>query len=156
MLSLYLKTEIVQVISLLFLSGGKQQKLEDFKGRNTSFAAKVPAWKREARFAISSQDDDTWYIATNLATTGIAETYAKRFKIEKLFQDIKSSGFDIEKTKIRKYDRFKRLLCLVFLAHAITTFVGFFVKFCKKNYANHWDALTVCSNSVDLLSTSAK
>jgi hypothetical protein len=141
---------------IIELQDGEQRKLGDFKGQTTSFTAKVPAWNREMKFVINSQKDDTWYIATSLQNTGIAEIYANRFKIEKLFQDIKSSGFDIEKTKVRKYDRFKRLLYLVTLAHAITTFLGFFIKFCKKNYANHWDALTACSNSADSPSDFAK
>ena len=50
--------------------------------------------------------------------------YEKRFKIEKNYQDCKSSGYDIEKNKIRKYDRFKRMMYLVVLAHALTCIIG--------------------------------
>jgi len=34
--------------------------------------------------------------------------YKKRFKIEKTFQELTSSGFDIENLKIKKSDRFKK------------------------------------------------
>jgi Transposase DDE domain len=50
--------------------------------------------------------------------------YSKRFGIEKLFQDLKSSGFDLEQTKIRKYMRFKRLFFLCCLAYSRLLLLG--------------------------------
>ncbi len=58
------------------------------------------------------------------------EIYEKRFKIEKLFQDNKSSGFNIEANKIKKYDRFKRMLSYTILtwkhllANSQNNFIG--------------------------------
>ena len=72
--------------------------------------------------------------------------YEKRFKIEKLYQDYKSSGFNIEGNKIRKYDRFKRLLYCIALAHALSCFLGDLV--CsvkndfKKKFALHSNLFT--------------
>ena len=64
---------------------------------------------------------------TNVKNDNPGEIYQKRFKIEKYFQDQKSSGFDIEKTKIRKYDRFKRLFYLIGLSHIFAVFLGNFL-----------------------------
>ena len=51
-----------------------------------------------------------------------------RFKIETVFKDLKSAGFNIEKSKIKKYDRFKRLLALCMAAHVILVMTGRFIK----------------------------
>jgi transposase len=68
-----------------------------------------------------------WFIVTKLAemtqSEGI-EKYTKRFCIEKFFQDLKSSGFDLEQTKIRKHARFKRLFFLCCLAYSFLVLMG--------------------------------
>jgi len=56
-----------------------------------------------------------------------ANIYAKRFKIEKCFQDLKSSGFNIERTKIRKYSNFKRLLAIIMVAHVLLVMLGYMI-----------------------------
>ena len=54
--------------------------------------------------------------------------YENRFKIEKCFQDLKSSGFEIEKSKIRKYSNYKRLLSMTMLAHVLIAMLGYIIK----------------------------
>ena len=56
-------------------------------------------------------------------TKGVSR-YEKRVSIKKCFQDQKSSGFNIEKSKIRKYARFKRLYFAVCLAQLFTVIIG--------------------------------
>ena len=56
---------------------------------------------------------------------------------------MKTSGYNIESVKIKKYDRMKKLFFLVGMAHALTTFLGHFAKYVKKNFANHWDVAKV-------------
>jgi hypothetical protein len=52
----------------------------------------------------------TWFLFSSLSPKKeFSDFYKKRFSIEKYFQDQKSSGFDIEKTEIKKYDGFKKL-----------------------------------------------
>ena len=58
----------------------------------------------------------------------IIREYGRRFKIEKCFFDQKSNGFNIEKTRIMKYDRVKRLVFCVCIAQAIMLFVGDILK----------------------------
>jgi hypothetical protein len=58
----------------------------------------------------SHHSKSTWFLVSSISSgKEFSEFYKKCFSIEKCFQDEKSSGFDIEKTKIKKYDRFKRL-----------------------------------------------
>jgi hypothetical protein len=124
--------------------GEQKAKLCDFEGQNCKLEAYVDRWKRPITICVNTEKDQneqasTWFLVTNLDASGvdvsaaeIVDIYAKRFKIEKLFQDLKSSGFDVEKSKIKKYDRAKRLLYCIALAHALTTFTGFFYSNKKK------------------------
>lgn len=105
----------------------------------------VKSWKEDVVFDINTSNNSTWFLLkSNPQLDGVA-IYEKRFKIEKFFQDTKSSGFDIEKTKIKKYDRFKRLLFLIGLAHAIAVIVGNFLNNnrnnIKKNSALHIETI---------------
>jgi transposase len=112
---------------------GKVQKLQEYQGENSFFRAKIVRWKKEVNFAVKTKNNTTWYIATNVENPEVSGMYEDRFKIEKLFQDLKSSGFDIEKSKIRKYDRVKRIFYLSSLCHVLMVFLGSFIKYCKKN-----------------------
>ena len=63
-----------------------------------------------------------WFLLTSLNDEdleNIVSRYWQRFKIEKMFQDQKSSWFDIESSKIEYYDRFKKLLFLIYIAQSI-------------------------------------
>jgi hypothetical protein len=114
--------------------------LKEYDGKNARVNGHVIKWDKDINFEIKTKNNSTWYIATNLEKQrDTAEIYEKRFKIEKMFQDIKSEGYDIESTRIRKYDRMKRMLYLVLLSHALSVFLGWFVKHCKKNFTNHWE-----------------
>lgn len=92
---------------------------------------KVKRWSRNLRIFMNRKNSKSWYIASNIKDidheSGIA-IYKDRFKIEKCFQDLKSSGFDIENSKIKKYDRFKRLVAMCMVAHVILVMIGNFVK----------------------------
>ena len=56
------------------------------------------------------------------------EQYVKRFNIEKMFQDQKSSIFNVEDTQIKKYSKFKKLYYVVNLVQAIMMLMGHFVE----------------------------
>jgi hypothetical protein len=113
--------------------GDTMLNLKDFLGKNTKFRAYVPAWNREANFEIKTENKSTWFLFSSLSPEKeFSEIYKKRFSIEKCFQDQKSSGFDIEKTKIKKYDRFKRLYFSVCLAQLFVVMVGEYVE--NKNH----------------------
>jgi len=86
---------------------GKEQLLSDIKG-NKSLELRIIKWKEDVRIFTSEKDEKIWYLITNISHIShdqAIDMYKKRFKIEKAFQDLKSSGFDIENLKIKKYER---------------------------------------------------
>jgi len=94
------------------------------------YSCHIESWKKAYKIIRHSKDAKVWYLITNLcsgSSSQYAEVYAKRFRIEKLFQNLKSSGFEIEKSKIKKYDRFKRILFLSCFAHSILVLLGKFI-----------------------------
>ncbi|GHT97076.1 hypothetical protein FACS1894126_0290 [Alphaproteobacteria bacterium] len=108
---------------------GNKLNLKDFSGETQKFKAYVPAWKKEAIFEVKTKNGSIWFLFSSLSDDkSFSEIYEKRFGIEKRFQDQKSSGFDIEKTKIRKYDRFKRLYFSMCLAQLFAVLVGEYVQ----------------------------
>lgn len=101
----------------------------------------VPAWKQESNIVVRHSSGKIWYLATNLDISERREIiahYRRRFKIEKCFFDQKSNGFNIEKTKITKYDRVKRITFCICISQALAMFVGDILKHnhhgVKKNF----------------------
>ena len=139
----------------------KENKINNAKGvmaevlkQDGLYNCYIKSWKKNFTIIRNSKEDKTWYLLTNMDTNDSKTnpaTYAKRFKIEKLFQNLKSSGFDIEKSKIKKYDRFKRILILSCFAHSITVLLGKFINEkltnIKKNSPICLNPLTAHSNS---------
>lgn len=132
--------------------------MRDIITEDGSFDVFVPAWKSNARVYRHTLDGKTWYIVSDIKEIGhlsIADIYADRFKIEKCFQDLKSSGFDIERSRIRKYDRYKRLLAICVVAHSILVMIGKFVKEHKpaflKNFPLYGEKILVHSLSESAL-----
>lgn len=107
------------------------KKLQDFTDKDFDFKeAIILAWNKKVRLLKTSKDQALWHIVTNLNEANfhqIIKQYGHRFKCEKMFQDQKSSGFNIEKSKIKKYDRFKRILYLVSLAQVLMMFIGDYI-----------------------------
>jgi hypothetical protein len=67
-----------------------------------------------------------------------------------MFQDEKSSGFEIEKSKISKYSRFKRLLFCVYVTQGVMMFVGEWIngeaEDIRKKYVLHINMISAYSN----------
>ena len=109
--------------------------------QNKTFKAYVNSWKCYKYFTIRVKDDKIWYLMSNSQSLDAGMLYEKRFEIEKNYQDCKSSGYNLEKNKIKKYDRFKRLLYCVILSQALTSFIGSIIsnsaRNIKKNSTKH-------------------
>lgn len=107
------------------------KKLKDFSDADFYFKdAIIVAWNKKVRLLKTSKDKHSWHIVTNLNEAKfheIIKQYSHRFKCEKMFQDQKSSGFNIEKSKIKKQDRFKKVLYLVSLAQVLMMFIGDYI-----------------------------
>ena len=124
--------------------GDKKGVLSNIIKNDGSFEVRVKKWKKNLGIFKSTKDGKEWYLASNikgLSHEDAINIYNDRFKIEKCFQDLKSSGFDIESSKIRKYDRFKRMLAMCVISHSIAVIIGAFINqhmpTFKKNFPIH-------------------
>jgi hypothetical protein len=69
------------------------------------------------------------YLLTNMELGDMACVYYKRrFKIETMFKQFKSAGFDIQKSKVKTPSRIDNLLIVISLAFIMTAFIGLFIK----------------------------
>lgn len=69
--------------------------------------------------------DDPCLVATDeTASAKPLFEFKKRFYVEPMFSDLKSRGFDIERTRIKKPERFSRLLLVVVIAYLLVTDQG--------------------------------
>lgn len=118
--------------SLIIKRDGIKSNLNQYLANN-KMTAYVLSWKENYHFTIQTKGNKTWYIISSDNTLDAAAIYEKRFKIEKNYQDCKSSGYNIEKNKIRKYDRFKRLLYIVVLSHCLTSIIGSIINYTNNN-----------------------
>lgn len=107
---------------------GIVENLEKYKGKNKKFKTRVVSWNEEYSFEIRTKNETTWFLMMPLYSKSGAKECEQRFSIEKCFQDQKSSGFEIEKCKIRKYDRFKRLYFLMCIAQLLIVIAGEYIE----------------------------
>ena len=114
--------------NLQIKTGEHISNLNDFSGKNAKFTAYVFKWKKEVEFEIHTENKSTWFLMLSRPDILGKTTYEKRFSIEKCFQDQKSAGLNIEKCKIRKYDRFKRLYFSACLAQLFIVAIGEYVE----------------------------
>jgi len=113
---------------------GSKQKIKEVESATGGFPRiQLQSEEFETRLVISELDEskERWSIFTSLENrsyTEIVKLYGKRFTIEKMFQDQKSSGFQVEKLKISGYGSFKRALFCIYVAQGILMFVGDWLK----------------------------
>lgn len=70
-------------------------------------------------------EKDPWCLATNLPDRRMAlRFYARRMWIDEMFGDFKRHGFDLEKTKLRHFQRLSRLTLAVALLYVWFVAVG--------------------------------
>ena len=125
----------------------KTQNLREFKGKNEEFEALVKKWKKKLKFVIITEKEQTWFLVHN-ATKNKQERYKNRFHIEQMFKNFKSDCFNIEKTKIKKYHRIKKLLFIFIFAYSIYLFVGQIIEKnskLKKKFKNHLELFALLS-----------
>ena len=87
----------------------------------------VTKWDKSYDFYLKTKDDKEWFMVSNIKNMDeeeCATLYAKRFKIEKIFQNFKSSGFDLESSKIDEYSKFNRLLFCCSLCYNLLILLG--------------------------------
>ncbi len=73
----------------------------------------------------NAKEKEHWFFVTDFETLKEAKRwYKKRFTIETLFSDVKSRGFNLEKSHLKKPERADRLLLAVSIAYIFTVFWG--------------------------------
>ena len=85
----------------------------------------------ERMVLMNERNKSRWYLLSHMKDLTLEKAvriYHDRFKIERVFKELKSAGFPIEKSKIKTYDRFKRLLALCMAAPVILVMMGKFIK----------------------------
>lgn len=90
----------------------------------------IPSWNMKTRLITNKKQGQIWQLFTSLKkdNSSIISQYIKRFNIEKMFQDQKSSLFQIESTQIKKYSKFKKLYYIVMLTQAIMMLMGYLIE----------------------------
>lgn len=105
----------------------KEGVMGDICAQDKHYNLLIKKWSKRVDVYKCSNEKGSWFLMSNikeLTHTNAEELYKNRFKIEKCFQDLKSSGFNTEKTKIRKYANYKRLLAMVMVAHVLLVLLG--------------------------------
>ena len=116
--------------------GNKKLKIADLPREKDDIEIVLSRSKTKTRMIISFADKESqgWYIVTNLEQESYEELilhYKQRFHCEKMFQDQKSSIFDIENSKVEEYSRFSNLFFSICFTQMLTMLVG---KEIDKNY----------------------
>ena len=114
--------------NLKIQKGNSQENLKKYMGKNTDFDAYNISADKKYHFEIQTKNGSRWFLMMPIKSSKGACKYQKRFSIEKCFQDQKSSGFNIESSKIRKCSRFKRLYFSMCLAQLFATMIGEYVE----------------------------
>lgn len=114
-------------------------KLEDIttvKGKTKHFYnVKLTKQNYICNMAVCKAEDteDTWFIANNLSEPYAIREYKKRFEIEEMFRDFKSSGFNIESTWSNDIQYIKMLYLCVSIAYCWIITLGASCTKDKKN-----------------------
>lgn len=96
----------------------KNENLINFSNQNLkNLNCFVESWKSNAIFDIYGDLSKNLFLLKSSNQLDAVSIYENRLKSEDFFQD--SQGFEIEKTKIEKHDRFNRLLYCINLARFI-------------------------------------
>jgi hypothetical protein len=70
-------------------------------------------------------EDEPWCLATNLPDRQMTlQAYARRMWIEEMFGDLKSHGFDLERTMLRHPEKLSRLTLAVALLYVWSISIG--------------------------------
>ncbi|MEI7604422.1 MAG: transposase [bacterium] len=129
--------------NMAIIKEGEETRIKNLEKYNTATEIELQHSKVKTRILMSFKEGftDGWYIITELKEikfTEIISFYGNRFKIEKMFQDEKGSGFEIEESRITQCIRMKRLLFCIYTAQSWMMLLGDYInenlEEVKKNY----------------------
>ncbi|NJL98750.1 MAG: transposase [Synechococcaceae cyanobacterium SM2_3_2] len=103
-----------------FWAGVKVTKAQGFGVFN--MAAK---WQRKTR---CKQPEEAWFILTSLGELDAAiESYRQRFRIKEMFRDLKSGGYQLERTQLSG-ERIEAMMMVIAMAYTSATLKGETIK----------------------------
>ena len=124
----------------IFIDGkNKIKNLNDIIPRKKAtkhfYNVKLTSKKYICNMAVCKAQDaeDTWFIANNLSAPYAIREYKKRFDIEEMFRDFKSSGFNLEDTWSNNIHYAKMLHFCVCIAYSYMISLGISCSKDKKN-----------------------
>jgi hypothetical protein len=114
------------------------KKLRDIKIKNNKKKSFEKVLLTEEKYECNlgvalGEDNDAWYIATNMKPKKGIKEYQKRFDIEETFRDLKSNGFNMEDSWSEGLTYFKNLYLCLSIAYTWLITLG---KLCTKNKKN--------------------
>jgi transposase len=113
--------------NMIVIDGDEEAVMSEICSNAKHFKVIIKRWSRNVDVFKCSNGKGDWHLLSNiegLSSFDAELIYKNRFKIEKCFQDLKSSGFNIEQSKIKKYSKYKKLLAMVMVAHVLLVFLG--------------------------------
>ena len=124
----------------IFIDGkNKIKNLNDIIPRKKAtkhfYNVKLTSKKYICNMAVCKAQDaeDTWFIANNISAPYAIREYKKRFDIEEMFRDFKSSGFNLEDTWSNNIHYAKMLYFCVCIAYSYMISLGISCSKDKKN-----------------------
>ena len=103
--------------------GAKWQARDEFPppGKSVFWRQVKVTWRRHGPLSVAvhwhKRNDEPWILVSDLPAEKLRRLYKKRMCIEEMFSDLKSRGFDLEATRLRKPDRILRLAALLCLTY---------------------------------------
>mgnify|MGYP000309450887 CR=1 FL=1 len=121
----------------------------------------VVYWKKD----LPKRRDECWFLMTDLDDNPawLSALYARRMTIEEVFRDYKNrrNGFALRNTRIRKAERFDRLLLVLVLAYLLLIGLGLYAKaflhpsyWCSTSKADQCSVFTIGRRMLDVLELS--
>jgi hypothetical protein len=87
--------------NLIVKKAGKYGKFTTLCRPKCIFFTELVSWEKIGTIVVKTANKNTWFLKTNRNGVDIADSYLKRFKIEKRFQDLKVQYSTSRKQKLR-------------------------------------------------------
>lgn len=105
---------------------GEKKLFKNVKLTEKNYVCNVGVYQHE-------EEDDVWYVVTNMSPRRGIREYCKRFDIEEMFRDLKSNGFNLEGTWTKDLTYFTNLYMCISIAYTWMICLG---SSCSKDKRN--------------------
>lgn len=116
--------------------GKKEYSIQELINRAPQGTLCHKVWYKGSLYinlVINKKGNSSWAIASNISNPDdVVKLYSQRMKIEEVFKDWKSTGFNIEKLQIRQWDILPKIIWCVVVAHLLLYLFGEIIERTKK------------------------